>query len=598
MIEKRRSTKLPIDGLVVKCLITEFKRRLTGARINKISQPDRYDLYFDLRSGSENCRLLLSANPSLPRAYITSEKKENPITAPGFLMVLRKHFRNGIISSIKGVDHERMIIFDIKSRSELGDESVKSLIIEIMGKHSNIIIIDEHNRIIDAMRHVDSKTSRLREVMPARQYELPPPQDKLSVDDISPETFFAGYKESQQSVKNHIISRIKGFSARSVLEITNNDKELAEQKISQLGPAQISSFMLMLSRLKTMQASNLFSPCLIYSDDEKTRLEDFYCLSISDDTRRKHNKSMSFILDSYYLEKSTREYIRNKSSDLQKAVSKAFARLTRKKKLYLDLIDEAADAPKYKLFGELIISNMYMIKDKRVKDPLVVTNYYSQTNDLVNIPIDVCVSYHKNAEGYFKKAMKLEKGALYSKKALKELDQELDYLNTINYHIENSIDSSDVEQIRKELEDQGYIKRDTGKKQAKKAEKPLMPYHYVSSEGFDIFVGRNNLQNEYLTMKAASSKDMWLHVKDYPGSHVIIRHDSREFTQKSVYEAAITAVRHSRADASVNIDVDYTLVKNVKRHSNKKPGMVYYTDYKTINVIPDDETIKSPVRKV
>jgi predicted ribosome quality control (RQC) complex YloA/Tae2 family protein len=279
-------------------------------------------------------------------------------------------------------------------------------------------------------------------------------------------------------------------------------------------------------------------------------------------------------------------------------VAKASSRLERKKQLHKKLIEDAKGAHLYKLYGELIISNMYALKEKRIADPLELVNYYEETNETVKIPIDVSLSYHKNAEAYFKKAMKLEKGSVYSKKAVKEINQELDYLNTLSYHIQTAVSNTDVEQIRKELEDQGYIKRASGRKQPKKADKPLSFYHYISSEGFDIFIGRNNIQNEYLTLKAASSKDMWLHVKDYPGSHVIIRRESKEFTDKVIFEAAMLAAYHSKASSSLNTDVDYTLVKNVKRHSNKKPGMVYYTDHKTVNVSPDEKKIKSMIRKV
>ena len=588
---------MPFDGVVVRSLSIELNRVLTGAKINKISQPDKYDLLLELNNNRTNYRLLLSANPSLPRIYLTDEKKENPKTAPSFCMLLRKHLRGSYINKIYTLPYERIIFIEIHVNTALGEKTQRTLIIEIMGKHSNIILVDEKEKIIDSIKHIDNTTSRLREIMPARKYVLPPSQEKETIEMIRPETFFLRYYDSQQSVKNYIVSKILGFSNRTVLELCGEDIE-PEKDIKSLDNIDISALILNLSKLKTMLRANIYSPCLIYSESQKTNLKDFYCLVLNEDGSRKYNKSMSYILDTYYRKKTQKEFILNRSSNLIKTIHNNIIRLRKKEKIHKDNISASEKAPLYRLYGELITSNIYKLKNNDIEDTIELENYYSGKYEKLKIPINISKSYQKNAEAYFKKATKLETAKIHSQSELKKIGSETEYLKTTLFHLETAENLEDIEDIKNELQSGGYVSKALSTPMKRGPDKKaIIPFHYISSEGFNIYVGKNNLQNDYLTLKAAASKDMWLHIKDYPGSHVIIRYEGKDFTQQVILEACILAAYHSKASSSQNIDVDHTYIKNVKRHSNKKLGMVYYTNYKTKNVTPDQKYIDTHLRK-
>jgi predicted ribosome quality control (RQC) complex YloA/Tae2 family protein len=586
---------MPFDGAAVRCLAAELDRMLAGARIKKISQPDRYDLYFDVTVNRTGYRLLISADPSLPRIYLTGEDKESPAIAPSFCMLLRKYFKSGQIIKVSAADYERAIFFLIRSSTELGELSEKKLIVEIMGKYSNIIVTDENDIIIDAIRHVDFETSRIREIMPARRYMPPPSQNKLNIDEIKPETFFLDASGSGQSLKNYIISRITGFSGRTVHELADCIGIDPEAAVCSLDTSLITALIINLSKLKTMLRSNIFSPCLIYSDCDKTQLIDFYCLALCETGYRRYNKSMSFILDSFYSEKSKREYLAGRSSGLSKIVSNNLARLDKKEKIHLYNAEVSENAPIYSLYGELIIAGMYKFKNMKTGDTVELENYYDN-NVIVEIPLNKALSYQKNAEAYFKRSAKLLAAKKHSVIELRKIRAEMQYFRSISFSIENCETTAEIEEIRQELQSQGYIKKTYGIKH--KAQKTLFgPHHYISSEGYNIYVGKNNLQNDKLTFKAASSKDIWLHVKDYPGSHVILRYEGKDFTDQSVYEGSLLAAYYSKAGSSGNVSVDHTFIKSVKRHTNKKPGMVYYTDHSTLTVDPDPKKIQALLRK-
>jgi predicted ribosome quality control (RQC) complex YloA/Tae2 family protein len=587
---------MPLDGITVKCLVSELDRTLKGAKINRVSQPEKYDIYIDLFNNRTAYRLLLSANPSFPRAYLTSEKKENPASAPSFCMLLRKHLRSAHILGISSVSYERIINIDISAETELGDPSKKRLIIEIMGKYSNIILTDENNRIIDAIRHVDSALSSVREIMPARIYSMPPSQNKVPIELIRPETFFLEAKGSTQTIKNYIMSRLMGSSFRTVKELVGADIDPLT-KAEDLDSTALTELILNLGRLRSMLTSRLYSPCLIYPNREKLAPEDFYCTALVEDGLRKFNKSISYVMDTFYREKSTKEHILSRATELLKTVKNNISRLNKKEAIHADIIASSEQAEKYRLWGELLISSMYRLKDLKNQKRILLTDFNSPDGDEIDIPLDPALSVQKNAEAYFKKYSRLVTAKKHSIKELEKIRQEQRYLGSIHFHIENASDSDDLEDIRTELLSQGYIKKNSGKKKRSSAKNPIKPYHYLSSEGFNIYVGKNNIQNDYLTLKAASSFDMWIHVKDYPGSHVILRYEGRPFTDKAVREACILAAYHSRAKMSENVDVDHTYVKNVKRHLNKKPGMVYYTNHMTKNVTPDEAFVRSLVRK-
>ena len=589
---------MPIDGLVVECLASELNRILSGGRIGKVNQPDKYEICIEINSGGANRRLLISADPSLPRVYLTCEKKENPSAAPAFCMLLRKHFRSASIEKVYSVGYDRILFFELSARSELGDREHRNLIVEIMGRHSNIILTDCSGRIIDSIKHVDTSISRFREIMPARPYLPPPSQGKIPVDRINPAVFFNDAKTSAQTVKNYIMSRITGFSDHTVFELTNSTGISPDEIISVISDETLKTLSASLRKLKTMLMSHIFSPCLIFSDSSRTALRDFYCLVLTEDGKRRYNSSISQILDEFYSDKSKKIFLTGRTSSLTRVVRNNITRLKKKEQIHTGNIAAAEEAPLLRISGELLIANLYRLKDMKTPDCVDLDNYYADGSETLRIPLDRSLSFKKNAGLFFKKASKAEAAKEHSLKELKSISSELSYLETVLYHIENAEDIHDIEDLKSELLSQGYVRSNAGRKKPGGIVRAPMPFHYLSSEGYNIFVGKNNVQNDRLTMKSASSRDMWLHAKSYPGSHVLIRYEGKDFSEKVIYEASLLAAYHSRAGSSENVEVDHTCIKNVRRHSGKRPGMVYYTDYRTINVTPDKQTIRKYLRRL
>ena len=580
---------MPFDGIVAKCVVDELTKELAGGRIEKVFQPEADEILINVRAWNSNYKLLLSASANYPRIHVTDAVKENPAAPPVFCMLLRKHLSGGKILAFEFHDYERIIGMQVESANELGDVSVKKLIIEIMGRYSNIILVNSENKIIDAIKHVDSDISRVREVMPARLYILPPGQDKTSPDFLEPDELVNNCLSEQIPLEKYLLNSIKGFSPLLCREICHRAGIDSGTPAAALDISQQSSLRLAVAGAVKEISDYKFKPCIIFEDEAMKKPLDFHCMDIYRYRHVESLESMSRVLDNFYAARDRSERLKQKKSDVLKVVNNVMDRCNKKLAIQQETMREVADREKLKLFGELITANIYCIPVNTKSVSLL--NYYSEDNECINIPMDENLLPQENAQRYFKKYTKAKSTWMYTGRQLEETRRELDYLESVLHLLENCISSVETDEVRQELADQGYMafkKKTAFRKQVK----PSEPMGYKSSDGLDILVGKNNRQNDYLTLKLASSNDMWFHTKNIPGSHVIIRKLQHDIPESTLKEAALLAAWHSKAKMSSNVPVDFTAVKNVKKPSGAKPGMVIYENYRTITVTPDEEVAK------
>ncbi len=580
---------MPFDGIVTKCVVSELSEIITSGRLEKIFQPEPDEIIIHLRSKGKNMKLLLSAGVSYPRIHITEASPENPAIAPAFCMLLRKHILGGKITGVTFNDFERVIGIDIEAMDEFGDILPKKLIIEIMGKHSNIILINDTGKILDSIKHVDSSVSSLREVMPGGIYLPPPQQAKLSPESLDVEAFLTNSKNAPEVIlKNHLLSGIKGFSPLVCREICLRAEVDENTLTSDLSQDAISRLINTLSNIISDIENCLFKPCLL-SVEGGGNAVDFHCMEITSYPYKKYSDSISSVLDTYYSEKDNSERLRQKKSSLVKTLGSLMDRSRKKISIQEEKLREVSDREKLQLSGELLTANIYCIP-KNAKS-VSLLNYYSESGENVDIRLDENLSPQDNAQRYFKKYRKAKSAFIHTEKQLEDSRQELLYLESVLQMLENSKSVHEIDEIRQELFEQGYVA--SIKKGSKaKNQKPSEPLRFKSSDGFQILVGKNNRQNDQLTMKLASSNDMWLHTRNIPGSHVIIKKGQTEIPDSTIFEAAMLAAYHSKAGSSTLVPVDYTTVRNVKKPAGAKPGMVIYDNFKTVTVTPDETRIK------
>jgi predicted ribosome quality control (RQC) complex YloA/Tae2 family protein len=581
---------MPFDGIVTKCIVNELNNLLAGGRIDRVFQPEADEIVLLIRSKGQNYRLVASANASNPRLHITTVQKENPPVPPVFCMLMRKHAAGGRILDISFHDYERVITINIESVNELGDLSVKKLVVEIMGKYSNIILLNSEDKIIDAVKHVDSDVSSVREVMPARKYFLPPPQNKELPENVIPGKIFdAANIEGAKHPEGLLLNLIKGFSPYTCRDICAAAGIPSKTPVSDLSSSDRKSIVFALENYIDKIKNDNFKPCIIYEDKNFLRPVDFYCLKPSKNALFKNYDLLSFALDDYYLLRDTNERLGQKMGDVLKVVKNGIDRCRKKAVMFNDILKDVADRDKLQLYGELITANIYCIKAgaKSAK----VLNYYSENQEYIDIPLNEHKSAQENAQKYFKQYAKAKSTHLNVTKQLDDTMSELRYLESVLTMLEQCGSKQEIDEIRQELTEQGYMKSSV--KTSKKKDKPSSPLEFISSDGFHILVGKNNRQNDTLTLKTAASNDMWLHTRNIPGSHVIIRTERNSVPDSTLLEAATLAAYHSSARMSYNVPVDYTIVRNVKKPSGAKPGMVIYESFKTINVTPDEEKVNS-----
>lgn len=583
---------MALDGLVVSALVHEFNNILTFNKIEKIYQPETDEIIMHLRSQGKNLKLLLSANSNYPRVHFTNVNKENPSIPANFCMLLRKYLQGSKIVSITQPNFERIIKFKFETFDELNMKKYIDLIIEMMGRHSNIILVDcETQQILDSIKRVSLDISRYRQVLPGLQYSMPPSQNKLNpLEIIDFQDFYTALSNNPHNyLQKNILNTFIGISplvAREICYIANIKEDILLSHLSQRELQELyKAFSSLIEKVKT----NDFTP-YFFVDRENNKYIDFSVINIKHLSLYKKGEatSVSSMLETFYIQRDQRERIQQKSHGLRKSITTKLDRLYNKiQNLHQDL-RKAKKLDTYKLKGDLLTSNLYQIQ--KGCDKIEVINYYDENSSLITIELDKRLSPSQNAQNYYKKYNKAKNALLEVNKQLEKSKAEIDYLEQIVISIDQSTYLSDLEEIHNELIETGYLKKRLNKKNITHFKKSGY-LKYRSSEGFEILVGKNNKQNDEITLKVADKEDLWFHIKDMPGSHVILKTGGQLPTEASLLEAANLAAYYSKGKHTTKVAVDYTTKKNVRKPKGAKPGMVIYDNYVTILANGEESSI-------
>ena len=566
---------MAFDGIVVADLVHELNEELKDGRIAKIAQPETDELLLTIKTPSGQKRLSISADASLPLIYLTGTNKPSPITAPNFCMLLRKHIGGGRIVNIWQPKLERIIHFTIEHLDELGDLCRKDLIVEIMGKHSNIIFCTEDGKIIDSIKHVPAQMSSVREVLPGREYFIPDTMHKADPLTVSPEDFSDILTGKPAALAKALYTSFTGISpvtAEEICFLSGLDSSLPAKEYS----ADIlfhlyTQFNIYLSAVKEQR----FSPAIYFDGDEPKEFSSLPLTHFPKYTKKEY-RSVSEVLETFYSTRSRITRIRQKSADLRHIVQTALERNRKKYDLQLRQLKDTENRDKFKVYGELINTYGYNLEDGAKK--LEALNYY--TNEMVSIPLDPTKSPRENAQRYFSRYNKQKR----TFEALSELSQEtkddIVYLESVQTALDIARTEDDLAGIKEELVNAGYIKRKLTRKKAKIKNTPL---HYISSDGYHMYVGKNNLQNDELTFNFAVGNDWWFHAKQAPGSHVIVKTNGDELPDSTFEEAGRLAAYYSSMRGGEKVEIDYVEKKHVKKPKGARPGfVVYYTNYSLV----------------
>lgn len=557
------------DGLFTKKIIESLQFLVTG-RIHKINQPENDTIIMIIRQNRKNHHLLLSIHPNFSRMHLTNKKYDNPFDPPMFARVFRKHLEGGIVKSIRQIGNDRRVEIDIESKDEIGDTIYRTIILEIMGKHSNLILVDDQYKIIEGFKHLTPNTNQYRTVMPGFKYEAPPTQNKRNPYDISSNEVLKFVDFNAGKIAKQLLNAFEGFSPLITNEITNRYPFMNQDTLPQAFEEVIDQ--------------TLKVPVPVFHKNHETGKEDFYFMKLkqfSDDIVI--YGSLHDLLDRYYDARGERERVKQRANDLVRFVQQQLQKYQHKLSKLIDEYESAKDKDTQQLYGELITANIYRIQQGDAS--INVLNYY--TNEEVTIPLDPTKSPSVNAQYYYKQYNRM-------KTREKELDlqialtrENIDYFSNIEQQLEH-ITVDEIDDIRDELAEQGFMKQRKNTK--KKKQDKIHLQTYISSDGDTILVGKNNKQNDYLTNRKAQKSHIWFHTKDIPGSHVVILNDAPSET--TIKEAAMLAGYFSKAGNSGQIPVDYTEIKNVHKPSGAKPGFVTYDNQKTLYATPDYDQIQ------
>lgn len=565
---------MALDGFVISNITAELNEQIIGGRIYKIYQPESDEITLVIKKSRGTARLHMSASASLPLVYISNESKTNPMQAPNFCMLLRKHISNGRIVSVRQPDFERIIEITIEHLDELGDLCQKRLIIELMGKHSNIIFVDADNMILDSIKHISANISSVREVLPGRVYSFPPSKEKQELSKITANDFYEKIMKKPLSLCKALYMSVTGMSPLIANELCYRAGLDGNASTDSLTEDDAAGLYGQLIKLNTCINDHDYHPNILYSGDEP---KEFSCVELSSfpDCEMKSYDSIFEVLIGYYAQKEKYTRMKQKSADLRKIVQTALERTSKKYDLQRKQLKDTEKRDKYKVYGELIQAYGYGLEPEAKS--LSCMNYY--TNEEITIPLDPTKSPLENSRKYFARYNKLKRTYEALSDLIIETKADMNHLDSISTSLALSENEKDLSLIKEELMDFGYIKNH-GKKGTKQPGKSK-PLHFISSDGFHIYVGKNNYQNDELTFKFANGGDWWFHAKNMAGSHVIVRKEQAETLPDATFEeAGRLAAYYSKGRQAPKVEIDYIQRKELKKPPKAKPGFViYHTNY-------------------
>ena len=556
--------KMAFDGLFTRSMNKELQSLVTG-RINKIYQPNALEVVLQIRAGGENFKLLFSIHPSYSRVHITEQAIENPADPPMFCMLLRKHIEGGFISSITQDNYERVITFNIDSKNEIGDSVKRKLIIEVMGRHSNLLLIDaENDKILDSLKHLPPSVNSYRTVLPGQTYVAPPKQEKVSLaslTDTELQQFF-----TQDITANQVVEKFAGFSPLHANELlyrmkTQDTVTSCRQLMNEITTIANPTYV-------EIEGKSYFSPTnLTHLQGQVTNYA-----------------TLGELLDRVFFARAKRDRVKQQAGDLERWLQNELNKLKLKQKKLQKDFERAQNLDQYQLYGELLMANLYnFTKGAEFVD---VENYYSENGEKIRIPLSLRKTPIENAQNYYTKYNKAKTALIMIEEQQQKTSEDIEYLEMLSQQVQQA-SPADIEEIREELAEQGLLRL----RHAKRKKKPTKPEpeKFISSTGIVISVGKNNKQNDYLTFKIAKRNEIWLHTKDIPGSHVVIHNENPDDT--TIKEAAMLSAYFSKARESASVPVDYTEIRHVKKPNGSKPGFVIYFEQKTVYVTPDEAVV-------
>lgn len=576
---------MALDGVFLRHIKNELEHKLIDSKVDKIYQPCRDEIVLSMRSREGSSRLLISSRANSPRINITTASAENPRVPPMLCMLLRKRLSGARLRRIVQPGLERLLMLEFEGKNEFGDTVMLKLAVEIMGQYSNIVFIDENHVIIDAVKRVDAGMSSKRLVLPGMRYEMPPAQSKLCMLDCSADDIIAALSSLSHPVplSKGLLSCVQGVSpiiCRELEYLTGRGADVYTNELNDEEKRTRLSYFLKRDIAYAVNCSG--EPCIITDQNKKPFDFTFEHIQQYGSGRSiRETESFSELLDMYYSRKDAAELMRSRSEDMNKLLTNAATRLIKKIYIQKDELKNSADREKLRICGDLIQANIYCIP--KGASEIEVENYYEDGQPLIKIKLDPALSATANSQKYYKNYRKAKTAEQVLKVQIENAEKELDYVSSVLDSLSRAASVPELSEIREELTDQGYIKT---KVKRQKREAPMPPLEFTSPAGFRILVGRNNRQNDQLTLKTANKNDIWLHTKDIPGSHTIIITEGRNVDDETLLYAARLAAGHSKASEAGKVPVDYTRVRFVSKPSGAKPGMVIYVNQQTLFVSP------------
>lgn len=597
---------MPFDAGFAAALTKELSDSVCGAKIEKIQQPERDEIILCLKKARENLKLLISAKAGSSRFCITKLEKENPLSPPMFCMLLRKHLSGGVISSVTQLGFERAVEFRISTYNELGFPTEKYLILETTGRYSNIIFCDNDKKVVSALRLSDLTADQNRKLICGFEYEpMPLPKDKKSPLSVSKEMFLSEISEfvekngAEYPCDKYVLNRFYGMSPIMSREIVYRTTKNASSSLSEIISQRLeNNLYINFQAIYKALENGGFAPYLL--KNKNGEVMDFsFCEIFQYESQASCTKieSFSVLLDTYFGERDKRDHLRQKSHDILKLVSAAHSRILKKTEIQREDLAACADKERFKKMGDMITSNIYLLKKGMTKASVV--DYSDEAMPQVEIPLEINLTPSQNAQKYYKKYNKMKTAEQYLEKQIEQSEKELAYMDTIFESLTKAQNDSDFEEIREELRSGGYGKKldsmsnsRQNKKNSKQTRKTFSPMRFVTSGGYEVLCGKNNLQNEFVTF-SASKNDYWFHVKNMPGSHTVMLCGENEPDARDFTECAIIAAYYSSGKNIPNVAVDYTKIRNIRKPSGAKPGFVIYDTNYSAYVTADEELVNS-----